>query len=125
MAKKGTFKPGQSGNPKGRPPLTPEEKAVRKITNEALEEIADLILSNDKPSLLTIAASQTDPAIRVIYAKAAVNAMSKGDVPTLELILNRLVGKAPDKVHLSGNNGGPIQTEHTPIKERIELLEKK
>lgn len=96
------FQPGESGNPNGRPPTTPEVKALRKITAQSLEEIGDLILSGNKAKLQEVANSQTEPAIRVIYAKAACNAMLKGDVTTLELILNRVVGKVKEKVDLSG-----------------------
>ncbi len=103
MAKRGKpFQKGQTGNPNGRPVLSPEVKALRKITVEALEEIGDLILMGDRPKLQAIASSLTEPAIRVIYAKAAVNAMVKGDVASLELILNRVVGKVKEKVEHSG-----------------------
>lgn len=106
------FKPGESGNPNGRPPTSPEVKALRKITTEALEEIGDLILSGNKPKLQDIAASLTEPAIRVIYAKAACNAMAKGDVTSLELILNRVVGKVKDKVDLSSDGFKVIIEEY-------------
>jgi len=101
MAKKiqggGRFKEGNPGGP-GRPQIPPEVKALRKITNEFLQEVGDLILLGDKQRLSEIAASLTEPAIKVIYAKAAVNAMTKGDVASLELILNRVVGKVKDNV---------------------------
>lgn len=124
MAKKGTFKPGQSGNPNGRPKLTEEQKAVRKITNESLEDIADLILNHDKPALISLANSLTEPAIRVIYAKAAVNAMTKGDVGTLETILNRLVGPVKAKLQLSNDKDNPLpaSTIHISLDDRIKLL---
>lgn len=106
------FKKGESGNPDGRPPTSPEVKALRKITAEALEEIGDLILSGNKTKLQEIAASLTEPAIRVIYAKAACNAMAKGDVANLELILNRVVGKVKDKVDLSSEGFKVIIEEY-------------
>lgn len=100
--KKGTFKPGQSGNPKGRPSLPPEVKTLRKLTAEKLEEIADLILDGDRATLQSIANSYTDSAIRVAYARAALNAMQKGDLTQIEVILARLIGKVKDKVEHSG-----------------------
>lgn len=76
---------------------------MRKLTGEALAEIGELILTNNKPKLLEIANSQTEPAIRVIYARAAANAMVKGDVETLERILNRVIGPVKQKLEHSGN----------------------
>jgi hypothetical protein len=102
------FKKGVSGNPNGRPTITPEVKALRKITNQSLEEIGDLILSGDRPKLQEIASSNTEPAIRVAYAKATLNAMVKGDLSTLEIILNRVVGKVREKLDLSSPEGAII-----------------
>lgn len=110
MARPGTFPKGKSGNPDGRPPLSPDAKALKKLTQESLEEIGDLILRADKPALSIIAASTTEPAIRVIYAKAALNAMVKGDVQNLEVILNRCIGKVKER------------TEHSFDKDTLEAL---
>ncbi len=95
------FKPGESGNPDGRPPMPPAVKALRKLTVEKLEEIADLILDGNRTQLTAIAASHTDSAIRVAYARAALNAMAKGELDTLELILARLVGKVKERMEAS------------------------
>jgi hypothetical protein len=95
------FAEGNPGGP-GRPPISPEIKILRKLTVEKLEEIADLILAGDRPTLQLLANSHTEPAIRVAYARAALNAMQKGDLQTIEMILARLVGKVKEKVEHSG-----------------------
>ncbi len=102
------FVPGVVTNPNGRPKIPPEVKTLRKLTTESLAEIGDLILQGDKPRLHEIANSLTEPAIRVAYAKATINAMVKGDLSTLELILNRVVGKVKDKVDLGSQEGGIV-----------------
>lgn len=99
------FKPGQSGNPRGMIPTSPEVKYVRKITSQALEEIGDLILSSDKDKLRSISEDETESVIRRIYAKAATNAMTKGDLVNLEMILNRVIGKVREKVDVSSSEG--------------------
>jgi hypothetical protein len=109
----------------GRPPIPPEVKALRKLTAERLEEIGDLILDGNRSALGTIAASMTEPAIRVIYAKAALNAMIKGDVAVLELILNRVIGKPKDTLKLTGPNDGAVLIHNSfsiGAEERVELI---
>lgn len=113
------FKPGESGNPNGRPPLSPEVKAIRKITAKSLEEIGDLILDGNRVSLTQIAGSSTESAIRVAYARAALNAMAKGDLTQIEVILNRCVGKPKEKLELSGDENAPVQLS---IQERAAKL---
>lgn len=102
------FKPGVSGNPAGGPKIPEEVKVLRKLTIPRLEEIADLILDGNRVQLTQIVGSSTEPAIRVAYAKAALNAMNKGDLTGIETILNRLVGKPKDKVEVTGKDGAPL-----------------
>jgi hypothetical protein len=96
------FVPGVVTNPNGRPPLSPEAKAIRKLTADKLEEIGDLILDGNKVQLNAISSSLEESAIRVAYAKAALNAMAKGDLSMLEMILNRVVGRVKERVEHSG-----------------------
>lgn len=46
--------------------------------------------------------------LAALRAKAA-----KGDVRAAELLLNRAYGKVPDKLNISGKDGGAIQNEFT------------
>lgn len=111
--------PGVVTNPNGRPPLSPEVKAIRKITAASLEEIADLILAGDRNTLNQIASSSTEPGIRVAYAKAVLVAMQKGDLAQIEVILNRCIGKPKEKLELSGDENAPVQLS---IQERAAKL---
>lgn len=109
------FKPGESGNPNGRPPTSPEVKALRKLTSEYIEEIGDLILMQDWAKLQEIANSQDVPPIQRIYAKALVMAERKGDTAALEQFLNRVVGKVREKLDMSA--GGDIRVHIYDYKE--------
>lgn len=97
------IQPGQVLNPIGANAHNPVTKALRKLTQEKLEEIADLILDGNRGSLTAIVASHEESSLRVAYAKAALNAMSRGDLSQIEIILNRLLGKVKDKVEHSGS----------------------
>lgn len=82
MAKAPPWKPGQSGNPSGRPKdlITP---LARKYGNEAIQTIYSIMSDQ-----------LMDPAVRV---KAAA------------LLLDRGYGKAREHIELTGADGGPVQ----------------
>jgi hypothetical protein len=73
------FKPGQSGNPNGRPKSKPITAAIKKLLDK-----------NDGAALLAIAAASIEKA-------------SEGDHRHLKEILDRVEGKVLDKVEHSGN----------------------
>lgn len=82
MARKpGTFKPGQSGNPGGRPKEAPEVKALaREYGAEAIAKLVELMRGDD-------------PRV----AKAAA-----------ETLLDRGFGKPQQSVELSGDPDKPL-----------------
>jgi hypothetical protein len=77
-----TFKPGQSGNPSGRPPQVLEViKIARDNCPKAIKRIVALMASDDERVALQAA----------------------------ESLLNRGLGKPVQAVQHSGEDGGPIQ----------------
>ena len=76
----GTFKPGISGNPEGRIPMTPEQKLIKRATKELIAEYKEGL-------------AQALPLISpVLIAKAA-----SGDVPAIKELHDRIMGKAEQK----------------------------
>lgn len=91
MAKEDTqFKPGQSGNPGGRPKDRPLTDALRRAL--ALE-IADKRKGKTKADQIAV---------------ALVNKAAEGDVPAYREIADRVEGKVPQAQEISGADGGPI-----------------
>jgi len=70
----GRWKPGQSGNPKGRPPN-------KKYISEALRELLE-----------------SDPELLKELIKAITGKAKKGDVPAFKEISDRVEGKVADKI---------------------------
>ena len=81
------FKPGQSGNPNGRPKSKPFKEAIQRALAEA---------GDDKASLQAV-------------ATALVGKAMLGDVPAIKEIADRLDGKVPQAV-IGGEEGDPAIT---------------
>lgn len=80
------FKPGESGNPAGRPPDRPVRDALRFV---GLRE------KEGKTAIVRMA--------EAVFKKA-----EKGDVPAIKEIADRLDGRPTQAVELSGIDGGPV-----------------
>ncbi len=64
------------------------------MTHDELEEIFSAIAWGSVDDVKRITKSKTHTALQVGLAKALLRASSLGDVRALDLILNRMVGKA-------------------------------
>lgn len=101
------FKKGQSGNPAGAAAHNPEIKKLKALTESELVEVGTLVVKGDVDNLRAIVKDPKSTAISAMMASVAIRAIAKGDSKALETLLCRLIGKVPDKVHVSGANGGP------------------
>lgn len=114
------FKPGQSGNPSGRPHLTDEERSMRDnfkksfamLGNKTIEEIETL--AKDKSQVAPIA----------IAAKALSWAFKSGNAAMYREIWDRTVGKVSQPIDLNGNLELRPYKEMSDdeLRERIEKL---
>jgi hypothetical protein len=81
------WKPGQSGNPGGRP--------KKRLIDEALEE---LLASNDSEAARDVAA-------------ALLKRARKGDIKAIQLIAERTQGKPMRAIEISGPDGGALEID--------------
>lgn len=94
------FLPGQSGNPSGRPKVDPEIKKLRDLTKEQFKEIAEFIIQGDATTLREY---KTRPGVTVLQqwiASVAITAIQRGDMASLDKLLDRLIGKVKEQVDL-------------------------
>jgi hypothetical protein len=98
------FKKGQSGNPNGRPPLNPIQRALKELTVDTYREVVELVLTGNLDSLKEIAESKTAAAIQVGLARAFLKAIKEGNHEVIERMAERIVGKIPDQINLVSKN---------------------
>ncbi len=119
------FKKGQSGNPKGRPPITKEQRAFRELTVETYREVLKIILAGNLEALQTLMKDPKSTVLEVSLASAALKAIKVGDYSVIERIAERIVGKIPDELKI--NQAGTLQVQGgidlTLVKKAVAELE--
>lgn len=115
------FKPGQSGNPGGRPPLSDDErlayknckKAIAMLGTKTPKEIAEI--ANDPNAL----------AIDKACAKLLKDYFDKGNSRLIELVFDRLIGKAQQVIEVTGADGAALLNplDSLPKDQRKQILQ--
>lgn len=108
------FKEGQSGNPEGGRRHDPVQRALKKLTNAQLLEIANLIVQGNAGQLKAIAKNPNATVVNAMVASVAGRIIAKGDMYALDVLLNRLIGKVRDTVELTGSSSGPQIVVYLP-----------
>jgi hypothetical protein len=102
MAKKDTkFKKGKSGNPSGRPTLSPEERKLLKLTKAEVARLLNLVCGLTHAELLEKYKAIETPGIEKLFIKTILDGLDGDSVKSSEFILNRIVGKVQEDVSIS------------------------
>lgn len=80
--------------------LPPEIKEARLVNSVKFEEIVYKYMNANAQELQAIAKDPATPAIDLVVIKILSNAITKGDLPSLNLLLERTIGKVKDKMEL-------------------------
>lgn len=94
------WQPGQSGNPSGRPPLPPELRAFKELTNQEVKRYFAKYSRMSVEEVKEAAADQSLPMIEAVIASGYKEALFEGDFSRLNFVLNRTIGKVSDKVEV-------------------------
>lgn len=121
------FKPGTTGNPNGRPPLTAVQRELRKLTIEKYREVIELALTGNLEELKAFIADPDTSVIQVGVGTALLTAIKKGDASVLEQFAARIVGKIPDEIRINSNsnmniNAGVSVLTDEQLKERLRKI---
>src|SRR4051812_49404796 len=97
------YKKGQSGNPAGRAPDPPELKKLKNLTKAELVDVGNLVIKGDHEALKRLAKAPKATVLQRMLASVAVKIIEKGDMHSLDILLNRMVGRVKEEVALTGN----------------------
>lgn len=104
------FPKGVCPNPEGRPPLSPDAKAFRRLTQteviELISELKDATLTEIEDALRD---SET-PAMKAWLCRVFLEGIEGGDIIRLNAVWDRVLGKPKQALEHSGRDGGPIET---------------
>ncbi len=99
------FKKGQSGNPKGMTPRSPEEKALLGIEKWRLETLYTQLAHLTQKELEKIRdSSKTDMKTKIVTKLMLKSGNKSGDGREWERLVSRIFGRPPETVKL-GNEG--------------------
>ncbi len=93
------FRPGNRANPRGASAHDPTWKAMNLTKNELLGSL-NLVARGSVADLKNVAQDPNAPAIHAMIASVVDRIIEKGDAHAFDLLLNRLVGKVKDEVHV-------------------------
>ena len=103
------FKKGSSGNPRGGAAHNQELKAVRRMSQTDVAEVGRLILEGNLGKLQAVKDDHDASVLKVWFCSVAIKAISRGDAHALSVILDRIVGKVPAEMNLTGT----LEQNHT------------
>lgn len=87
------FKPGQSGNPNGRPRTPPEQKALRRFNRSYLEERLNELLMLPPTTLAALKQNRATPMIDLMIIATIERAVESGDYHRVSFLIEQLIGK--------------------------------
>ncbi len=121
----GQFKPGQSGNPGGKPPLPDDLKTlIHKTGQQMKRDICEVYLM-DLGELNSIAGATSGlSAGRAAIISCLNNSVQTGDDKAIKAMLDRILGKIPEAPPIDDNPAVGDHSKDDTISKLVELIVK-
>jgi hypothetical protein len=104
MANENNLKPfpkGRSGNPSGRAKGDIELQKIKSLTKKEVKEIGDLIVKGNLEQLKSKSNDPNASVLTVWFASVAIKSINRGDMGSLNVLLDRLIGRVKDDVEVT------------------------
>lgn len=105
------FQKGNCANPLGAAAHNPVLKSVRRLTKDDLAEVGSFILEGNKKALEEIKENQDSSFLKYVIASALLKSADRGELATLNLLLDRVIGKPKDQIELDATVTARDMTE--------------
>ncbi|MGK5087860.1 DUF5681 domain-containing protein [Bdellovibrionota bacterium FG-2] len=103
------FRPGQSGNVEGARRHNQELKAVKRLVSTEVQELATLLLRGNMAEVKAALGDNEASALKVMLASIIDRGFRRGDMRTLDSLLNRLIGRPSANVIVSSDEVSPVR----------------
>lgn len=113
---------GQVLNPEGGRSHDKEKRILKSLTVKHLKELIDMAVMGNEMDLDEVIENPYSSIVQKTMAKALKDAVKSGNWFAMENIINRIVGKVPDKVAYTDPTGeeqaGPVIIEFVDAEKR-------
>jgi hypothetical protein len=98
------FIKGQSGNPKGRPKMDAELRAVSKMSHGYIQQLINKYSAMTRAEVQAKITSQETPLVECAIASIYVKAIQSGDYMRLNALLDRAIGKVTEQLEVKSSH---------------------
>ncbi len=103
------IKKGQVNNPYGSQGKNYAYTQFKKLTRDELQTMANMLLWGNMDNLKLVRDDPTASALAATIASVVVKIFERGDVHSLDVLLNRMIGKVKETIELAPNaDSSPI-----------------
>jgi hypothetical protein len=95
------FKPGESGNPGGRPKLPEDVKQAKLMNRIELTRLVNRLVRMKRHELAELIKNPDASSMEIMIGTIIVKAAQQGDPTRLSFLLDRLVGKVKNETDLT------------------------
>lgn len=102
------WKKGQSGNPKGRPPIPEDVRAARKLTQVEFERICANLFNTSTKRLGEICRDPQTPVLTALIARILEKGIAESSRVELNYFIERFLGKVAENHNITSNVNGQL-----------------
>lgn len=117
--KRNSFKKGVVTNPNGGPKLPQDLKISRTLTQIDFLRLTNGLMDATEADLIKIIKDPNATMLKKCVATLLAKATKEGDPKRLEFLLNRTIGKVPERVHQIVARQDVERYSHTPDRELV------